>query len=69
MTNVLSKTMLHHWLAKGLKLMRVWGKDGMTWPDIVAGGSVEMDARVATAMECFGHLYATATPTVGACGL
>jgi hypothetical protein len=46
--------------------MRVWGKEGMTWPDIVDGGSAEMEARVALAMDCLGHLLATVTLTVGA---
>ncbi len=68
-TNVLLKTILQPWSAKGIKPMRVWGKDGMTWPDIVAGGSPETKARVALAMECSGHPFATVMPTVGACGL
>jgi hypothetical protein len=68
-TNVLLKTILQPWLAKGPNLKRVWEKDGMTWPDIIAGGSVEMEARVALAMECSGHPFATVTPTVEARGL
>jgi hypothetical protein len=49
--------------------MRVWGKDGMTWPDIVDGGSAETDARVALAMECLGSPLATVMLTVEAHGL
>ena len=49
--------------------MRVRGKDGMTWPDIVAGGSVETKASVALATERSGHPFATLMPTVGARGL
>ncbi len=52
-TNVLSKTILQPWLAKGPKLMRVRGKEGMTWPNIVAEASAETDARVALAMQLF----------------
>ena len=69
MTDVLSKTILLPWLAKGPKPIRVWGKEGMTWPNIVDEGIAGTDARVALAMECLGHLLATATLTVGACGL
>jgi hypothetical protein len=36
--------------------MRVWRKDGMTWPDIAAGGSVEMEASMALATELEWHL-------------
>jgi hypothetical protein len=35
--------------------MRVWGKEGMTWPAIVDGGSAGTEARVALATECSGH--------------
>jgi hypothetical protein len=49
--------------------MRVRGKDGMTWPDIVSGGNAETEARVALAIECSGHPLATVMPTVGARGL
>jgi hypothetical protein len=49
--------------------MRVWGKEGMTCPAIVDGGSAGMEARVALAMECSGHPLATVMLTVGACGL
>jgi hypothetical protein len=49
--------------------MRVWGKEGITWPGIVDGGSAEMDARLALATGCSGHLLATMTLTVGARGL
>jgi hypothetical protein len=49
--------------------MRVWEKEDMTLPGIVAGGSTETEARVALATECLGHPLATVMPTVGACGL
>jgi hypothetical protein len=49
--------------------MRVWGEKGMTWPNIIDGGSADTDARVALATECSGHLLATIKRTVGACGL
>jgi hypothetical protein len=65
----LVKDNVQPWLAKGPKPMKVWGKDGMAWPDIVAGGSAEMKARVALATEYSGHPFATVTPTVGARGL
>ncbi len=68
-TDVLLMTIWQPWFAKGPKPMRVWGKDGMTWPNILTGGSAEMEARVALAMECSGHPFVTATLTVGACGL
>ncbi len=68
-TDVLLKTILQPWLAKGPKLMRVWGKEGMTWPNIIDGGSAGTEARVALAMECLGHLLATVMLTVGARGL
>jgi hypothetical protein len=65
-TGVLSKTILQPWLVKGPRLMRVWGKDGMTWPNIIAGGSTETKTSVALATEHSGHLFATLMPTVGA---
>jgi hypothetical protein len=68
-TDVLSKTILQPWLATGPRSMRVWGKDGMTWPHNVAGGSVGTKAIVALATERSGHLFATVMPTVGARGL
>ncbi len=49
--------------------MRVQGKDGMTWPDIVAGGSTKTEASMELATEHSGHLFATVTPMVGARGL
>jgi hypothetical protein len=60
--NVLLKTILQPWLAKGPKPIWVWGKDGMAWPDIVARRSTEMEARVALALECSGHPFATMCP-------
>jgi hypothetical protein len=68
-TDVLLKTILQPWWAKGPNPMKVWGKDGMTWPNIVAGGNTEIEARVALATECSGHPFATVMPTVGARGL
>ncbi len=68
-TDVLSKTILQPWSAKGPKPMRVWGKDGMTRPDIVAGESAEIKASLALATEHSGHPFATMMPTVGARGL
>ncbi len=67
-TYVLSETILQPWLVKGTRQMRVWGEDGMTWPNIVAGGSAE-EASVVLATERLGHLFATVTPTVSARGL
>ncbi len=69
MTDVLSKTIVQPWSVKGPKLMWEWGKYGMTWPDIVAGGSAEIEASVALAAECSGHPCATVMSTVGARGL
>jgi hypothetical protein len=40
----------------------------MTWPDIIAEGSAEIDTRVALATEISGHPVATVMPTVGARG-
>jgi hypothetical protein len=68
-TDVLSKTIGQPWLAKGPKRMSVWGKEGMTWPDIVDGGSMGMEAKVVLVMECLGHPLATVVLTVGARGL
>ncbi len=49
--------------------MRVWGKEGITWPCITAGGSNGAEARVALATERLGQPFATRMPTVGALGL
>ena len=68
-TAVLAKTIWQPRLAKGPKPMRVWGKEGITWPCIAAGGSDGAEARVALATECLGRPFATQTPTVGALGL
>ncbi len=68
-TGVLSKTIFQPWLAKGPKSMRAWEKEGMTWPNIIAGGSAVKEARLALATECLGHPLATVTSTVGARGL
>jgi hypothetical protein len=45
------------------------GKDGMTWPNIVAGGRAETEARLALVTEHSGHPFATVTLMVGARGL
>jgi hypothetical protein len=68
-TNVLFKMILQPWLAKRAQTNEGMGKDGKTWPNIVAGGSLEMDARVELATECYRHPIATVTPTVETRGL
>jgi hypothetical protein len=68
-TDVLLKTFLQPLSAKGPKPMKVWEKVGMTWPDIVAGGSAGTEARVALATECLGHPLAIVMLTVVARGL
>jgi hypothetical protein len=68
-TDILLTTILQPWSAKGPRPMRVWGKDGMTWPNIVAGRRAEIKASVALVTERLGHPFATVMPTVGACGL
>ncbi len=45
--------------------MRLWGKEGMTWLDIVDRGSAGTEARVALAMECLEHTLATVMLTGG----
>ncbi len=69
MTDVLLKTILQPWLAKEPKPMRVWGKGGMTWPNIIAGGSLETNASVAFATKHSEHPFATMPLMVGARGL
>ncbi len=69
MTVVRVKTIVQSWLANGLKLMRVWGKLGMTCPNKAAGGRAVADAMVALATERLGRSLAMQTPTVGAWGL
>ncbi len=49
--------------------MRVWEKEGMTWPGIVDGGRAVTNARVALVTEFLGHPLATVTLSVGARGL
>jgi hypothetical protein len=68
-TDVLSKTILQPLWAKRPKLMIVWGKEGMTWPNIIDGGSAGMEARVVLAAECLGHPLATVMLIVVARGL
>jgi hypothetical protein len=62
----LVKNNLQPWLVKDSRLMRVRGKDGMTWPNIVAGGRAETKASIALATERLGHPFATVMPMVGA---
>ena len=66
MTAVAVKTMVHPWSAKGPNPMRVCGKDGITCPDIAAGGCEDVNVRVALATERSGRPLATQTPIVGA---
>ncbi len=67
-TAVLVKTILHPRSANGPKPMRVWGKVGITWPCITAGGGRDgAEARVAMAADLSGRPFATRTPMVGAC--
>ncbi len=49
--------------------MRVWGKEGMTWPCMAAGGREGTEASVALATDFTGSPFATRTQTVGASGL
>ncbi len=56
-------------LARGPKPMRVWGKEGITYPCIAAGGRDGTEARVALATDLSGRLFATRTPMEGALGL
>jgi hypothetical protein len=49
--------------------MRVWGKKGITWPCIAAGGKDGAEAKVMLATVLSGRLFATRTPTQGAFGL
>jgi hypothetical protein len=39
--------------------MREWEKEGMTWPDIAAGGRADAEESVALATECSGLPFAT----------
>ena len=55
--------------AKGPKPMRVWGKEGITWPCMAAGSRDGAEARVALTTDRSGRLVATRTPTMGANGL
>jgi hypothetical protein len=68
-TAVLVKTIEQLRSAKGPKPMRVWGKEGITWPCIAAGGRDGTEARVALATDLSGRPFATQTPTEGAFGL
>jgi hypothetical protein len=50
-TAVFVNTIWQPRLAKGPKPMRVWGKEGITWPCIAAGGRDRAEARVALATD------------------
>ena len=65
-TAVLVKMILQPRSANGPKPMREWGKVGITWPCIAAGGRDGAEARVALATDRSGRPFATRTPTVGA---
>ena len=49
--------------------MRVWGKEGMMWPCMAAGGREGTKASVALATNLSISPFATRTQTVGASGL
>ena len=49
--------------------MRVWGKEGMMWPCMAAGGREGTKGSVALATDLSGSPFATWTQTVGASGL
>ncbi len=66
MTVVHVKTIVQSWSANGPKLMRVWGKLGMTCPYKADGGRAVADARVALATKRLRQPLAAQTPTVGA---
>ena len=68
-TAVLVNTIWQPRLAKGSKLMRVWGKEGITCPCIAAGGRDGTEARVALATDLSGRPFATRTLMEGALGL
>jgi hypothetical protein len=68
-TAFLEKTIWQPRLAKGPKLMRVWGNEGITCPCIAAGGRDGAEASIALATDCTGRPFATRTTTEGAVGL
>ena len=45
--------------------MRVWGKEGITYPYIASAGRDGTDAKVALATDLSGRPFATWTPIVG----
>jgi hypothetical protein len=47
--------------------MRVWGKVGITWPCIAAGGRDGAEARVALATDLSGRPFATRCLVVKIC--
>jgi hypothetical protein len=67
-TAVLVKTIEQPRSAKGPKPTRVWGKEGITWPCIAAGGRDGTEARVALATDLSGRPFATWTPMERAFG-
>ncbi len=56
-------------LAKGSKLMKVWGKEGIMWPYIAAGVSNGAEAKVVMATNLSGRPFATWTAKEGVFGL
>ena len=67
--SVLVNVMVQPRSANGPKPIRVWGKEGITWPCMAAGGRDGTKACVALATDFSGRPFATLTPMVGACGL
>ncbi len=65
-TAILVKKNVKLRLANGPKPMRVWGKEGIMWPCIAAGGRDGADARVALATDLTERPFATWTPMAGA---
>ncbi len=65
-TAILVKRIVKLRLANGPKPMRVWGKEGIMWPCIAAGGRDGADARVALATDLTERPFATWTPMAGA---
>ncbi len=53
----------------GPRPIRVWGKEGITWPCMAAGGRYGTEVSVALATDFSGRPFTTLMPMVGACGL
>ncbi len=68
-TPVLVKVMVYPRSANGPKPMRMWGKKGMTWPCMAAGGREGTKASISLSTNLSGSPFATRTQTVGASGL